>query len=312
MDEENRYGDIDALTNKTNDMYQNAFNQQQDIINKQTGLNVDELERNKKEVQEEADKANKALYSEYQKQVNPYGYNAEVLASQGLGNSGVSESSRTSMYNTYQNNRTNTINTATKAKADFDAQIARARTNGDIQLAQSALNLYNQQIENLYTQYNLRYQKDRDTVSDNQWNKEYQRQLDRDAVSDSQWNKQWQYQQDRDAISDSQWEKEYQRQLNRDAISDEQWNKQWNYSTSKSSSGSGRSGRSSSSNYLVGDTGSNGLMVSDDLYKELTDKLVGSNSSNLRMDERTKNAYNALLDSPVSSVAINKLLLGRG
>lgn len=241
MNENNQYGDIDALTNKTNQMYQEAYNKQNDIINKQTQLNVDELERNKKEVQEEADKTNKALYTEYERQVNPYGYNAEVLASQGLGNSGVSESSRTSMYNTYQNNRTNTINTATKAKADFDAQIAKARTNGDIQLAQSALNLYNQQIENLYNQYNLRYQKDRDAVSDNQWNRQYQ------------------YQKDRDAIADAQWEKEYQRQLARDAVSDDQWNKQYNYNVSKSSGGSSRGSSGSTSA-----KGNNNVLTVDD------------------------------------------------
>lgn len=278
MSEVNQYADIDALTNRTNQMYEEAYKKQEDIINKQTQQNIDELERNKQEVQEEADKTNKSLYSEYQKQVNPYGYDAELLASQGLSKSGVSESTKTSMYNNYQNNRTNTINTATKAKADFDVQISKARENGDIQSAQAALELYNQQIDNLYNEYNLRQNRE-----------------------------QYLYQKDRDAISDSQWEKEYQYQLDRDAIEDERYEREWNYNTSKTSS-SGGSGTSYNSLTVDDNATSN---TKDDVYQKIIDELVSSNGSDLRNDGRTESAYKKLINSPVSSIAVNKLLLGR-
>lgn len=280
MNEENQYTDIDALTNRTNQMYENAYKQQQDIINKQTQQNIAELERNKQEVQEETDKTNKALYTEYQKQVNPYGYEAEVLASQGLNKSGVSESTRTNMYNTYQNNRTNTINTATKAKADFDVQISKARENGDIQLAQAALDMYNQQIENLYNEYNLRQNRE-----------------------------QYLYQKNRDAISDAQWEKEYQYQLDRDAIEDKRYEREWNYNTTKNAS----SKSNGTYNYLTVDDNNtkDKQTTEDELYQKLINELVGSKNSNLKTDPRTDTLYKRAINSPVSSIAINKLLLGR-
>ena len=53
----------------------------EDIINKQTELNVAELEKNKQEIDKEADKTNKALYTEYRKANNPYGSIAENFPS---------------------------------------------------------------------------------------------------------------------------------------------------------------------------------------------------------------------------------------
>lgn len=79
--EENQYQDIDNLINKQNTMLDNSLQQQQDIINKQTALNVLELERNKEDVDKDATKTNRALYTEYKKASNPYGVNAENLAS---------------------------------------------------------------------------------------------------------------------------------------------------------------------------------------------------------------------------------------
>ena len=80
------YEDIERLTTNQNQMLDNALQQQQDITNKQTAMNVAELERNKQEIDKDVDKTNKALYAEYRKATNPYGQNAENLASQGLAN----------------------------------------------------------------------------------------------------------------------------------------------------------------------------------------------------------------------------------
>lgn len=204
------YEAIDQLQNQTNQMYNQQQEQQNRIIDIGTQQAVDELERNKQKTDQELLKTNRALYTDYQKQINPYGVNAESLAEQGLANSGLAETTKANYYNTYQTARTEATNNANTIKADFDADIVKARQNGDIQKAQSALELYKQKIADLSNFYNLRfnvdqfnYQKQRDTVADSQWQKEYN-------LSKSQWNKQFKYQQKRDKVSDKQWEKQYQ------------------------------------------------------------------------------------------------------
>ena len=55
---------------------------------------------------------------------------------------------------------------------------------------------------------NLEYQKDRDKVSDSQWEQTFGYQKDRDKVGDSQWQQTFDYQKDRDSVSDAQWQEE--------------------------------------------------------------------------------------------------------
>ena len=121
---------------------------------------------------------------------------------QGLGNSGYAESSRVDMYNTYQRNVTNVMNTNNKLKAEIDLSINEAYQNADIQKAQNQLALYQQKAELMMSEYSLRYQKFRDAVGDEQWEKQYALQRD-----------QFEYQKQRDTVSDSQWEKQYQLSL---------------------------------------------------------------------------------------------------
>lgn len=211
------YEDIDNLENQTNQLYEQQINQQNSIIDTSTQQITDEIERNKQKAEQEAEKTNRALYTDYQKQINPYGVNAEHLAEQGLANSGLAETTKAKYYNTYQTARTEATNNANIIKADFDAQITQARQNGDIQKAQSALEMYKQKISDLSNFYNLRFQvdqfnynKERDTIADSQWEKEYQRAL-QEALWEQKFNQaQFDYQKQRDKVSDSQWEKEYQ------------------------------------------------------------------------------------------------------
>lgn len=230
------YEDIDNLNSQTSQLYDEQMKQQQNIINTSTQQTIDEIERNKKKVEQEALKTNKALYTDYQKQINPYGVNAENLAEQGLAGSGVAESTRANYYNTYQNTRTEATNNANTIKADFDAQITQARQNGDLQLAKSALELYQQKIQDLYNTYNLKfeqdqfnYNKEQNALTQSNWEKEYQQ-----ALQQAQWEQQFNqaqfdYQKERDAVADSQWQQEYELSKKK-------------ASSSGSSSGSGNSG----------------------------------------------------------------------
>lgn len=229
------YEDIEKLTSKQNEILDNSLQQQQDIANKQTEMNVAELERNKQEVDKDVDKTNKALYAEYRKASNPYGSTAENLASQGLVNSGYAETTQTNLYNTYQKNITDTLNNARDLKADFDFQISKARQTGDITLARNALEIYNQKMQLLTQEYELKNNRE-----------QFLYQKEQNALSQSNWEKEWAYQQQRDQISDNQWQQSFDYQKQRDAVADNQWLQEYNLSKKKASSGSSKSSSSSS------------------------------------------------------------------
>lgn len=210
------YEDIDKLTEQQGTILDESLRKQEEIVNKQTQMNIDEIERNKTEIDEQAKKTNQGLYTEYKKASNPYGVNAEATYARGLGNSGYAETTQTNLYNTYQKNVTNTISNAQKLKSDFDFQISQARQNGDITLAQNALQIYMQKMQLLTQEYELRnnreqylYQKEQDALAQSNWEKEYAYQQERDSISDQQWQQSFDYQKQRDAVADSQWAKEY-------------------------------------------------------------------------------------------------------
>lgn len=230
------YEDIEKLTNSQNEMLDNALQQQQDITNKQTEMNVAELERNKEQIDKDATKANRALYTEYRKASNPYGANAEQLASQGLANSGYAESTQANLYNTFQRNVTDTLNNARELKSNFDFEINKARQTGDITLAQNALAIYQQKMQLLTQEYELKnnreqflYQKEQDALAQSNWEKEYAYQQSRDAVSDRQWLDTFNYNKGRDSVSDKQWQDTFDYNKSRDKVSDKQWNKTFDY-----------------------------------------------------------------------------------
>ena len=238
------YEDIDKLTEQQGTMLDESLKQQQDIVNKQTQMNIDALEKNKTEIDQQADKVNQGLYTEYKKASNPYGVNAEATYARGLGNSGYAETTQTNLYNTYQKNVTDTVNNAQKLKADFDFQISQARQNGDITLAQNALQIYMQKMQLLTQEYELRnnreqylYQKEQDALQQSNWEKEYAYQQERDAVSDNQWQQSFDYNKSRDEVSDRQYAEQMAYQRERDAVSDSQWAKEYALSRSKASSG---------------------------------------------------------------------------
>lgn len=215
------YEDIDRWSNEQKSLLGQQQQQQNDLINQQTQLTVDELERNRNKVDQDVTKTTRGLYTDYQKQANQYGVEAERQAQMGLANSGYSETSKVNLYNNYQKNVTETLNNARQLRADFDFQIAQARKQGNITQAQTALELLKQQMQLLTQEYEYRnnrrqyleqfnYTKQRDAIADNQWQTQFDYAKSRDAVADSQWQQSFDYQKQRDAVADSQWQKQYE------------------------------------------------------------------------------------------------------
>ena len=192
------YEDIENWSRQQNNLLDEQEQKQNEITQKQTQLNIDELNREKNKIDTDVNKTTSGLYTEYQKQANQYGVEAERQAKLGLANSGYSETAQTNLYNTYQKNITETLNNARDLKADFDFQISKAQQTGDITKAQNALEIYKSKMQLLTQEYEFKnnreqflYQKDQDKLAQSNWEREYAYQQQRDAVSDSQWEKQY-------------------------------------------------------------------------------------------------------------------------
>lgn len=297
------YEDIDRLTNQQNNLINEQERKQNELINQQTQMQVDELNREKDKIEQDTIKTTKGLYSNWQKQANQYGANAEQLAQQGLAHSGYAETTQTALYNTYQKNVTETLNNARDLKSDYDFKVQQARQNGSVQQAQAALDLYKQKAQLLTQNYELRQnreqylcQQERDRVSDNQWQKTFDQQARQNEIENQWKQKSFDYQKQRDAISDSQWQKNFDYQKERAAVSDNQWQKQYELSKKKSSSASS----SKSSKKSTKSTG--GLKVSDSNITEETDP---------RLQRILKNAADVGSEIGIGSMKILNSLMGR-
>ena len=212
--------DYNANYNNQLAEYENLQNQQKEYIDKwaetqkntqqaQTDYNVGLINQNKAEAQKQTDAELGDAYVDYQKGINQFGGNAELMASKGLAGTGFSKNAEIAMNITYQN-RVGTARAAlTKANTEYDNQIQQALLNNDAALAEIALQQMQQSYqlalqgfefkENLYNN-KLTYEQN---ISDTYFNRQQSLQEDISYYNSqlAQIN-QWQEEQ-------AQWEKEY-------------------------------------------------------------------------------------------------------
>lgn len=203
---------------------QNYANQyettQNNVLDKQLEYNTNLIEQQKQIARENARTEQNKARNDYNAFVNPYGKQAERLASQGLANSGVSETAALGGYNAYQNR----VATANKVMQDaitqYDNDINQARLNNDVAKAQNALeklkmqlsyseSYYNKKADTMQNQFNTGRNIDTDYY--NRYQTEYQNIQNEKARQEAirQWEAQMAYQKERDRIADEQWQKEY-------------------------------------------------------------------------------------------------------
>lgn len=175
------FEEIDNVINESKSLLEKSTAEQNKIVDLGIQKATNAANKQKQELDEEAEKQGKQLYTDYRKQSSAYGVNAENLASQGLNNSGMAESSKVDVYNTYQKNVTTLAVETRKLKANVDFELNNAMIEADVQKAENAANKYLQQMQLLMTEYDMRlareqfeYQKQRDAVSDMQAEREYQ------------------------------------------------------------------------------------------------------------------------------------------
>lgn len=186
------YEDLDNMMNEQRNNLSEQEKLQSQIVDKGLEKVQNETNRQKEELDREATKTAKSLYTDYKKQSNPYSANAEQLASSGLANSGYAESSQVNLYNTYQKNVTEVINNTTRLKAEADFNMNQAYLDADIQKAQNALSIYQQKAELAMQEYQLKYQRDRDKITDEQWERQFAFQQQQANLSQSNWEREYQ------------------------------------------------------------------------------------------------------------------------
>lgn len=142
------------MINSSDKFYQDQMNaaddyakQQSEIQQQQTDFAIQQIEQNKEQANKDYIKEQSGSYADWQKQSNQYGANAEKMAASGLANSGYSESSMVSMYNTYQNRVATAREVYNRAILDYDNQITEARLQNSSVLAEIAYNALQKRLE---------------------------------------------------------------------------------------------------------------------------------------------------------------------
>ena len=216
---------------------QDYANTQQQLQQANTEFTIEKINQEKEQAQKDYTREQKGAYADYQKASNDYGYAAEQMASAGYTNSGVSETSRLSMYNTYQNRVATARDGYNRAVLNYNNSIKEAQLQNNTILAEIAYKALQTQLE-----LDLQGFQYKNTLLENQLNA-------RNTV-ESMYNTKWQ--QVYDQMNNERDYAERVREFNEEmALQREQFN--WQKSNSSSSSYSG--GGSSGSYYDLSDGG---------------------------------------------------------
>lgn len=142
------------MINQSDKYYQDQINAAKDYANTQTELQqqntdfaIEQINQQKAQAEKDYTKEQAGAYVDWQKQSNQYGANAEQMAAQGLTNTGFSESSQVSMYNTYQNRVATARDSFNKAVLNYDNSIKEAQLANNSKLAEIAYQALQTQLE---------------------------------------------------------------------------------------------------------------------------------------------------------------------
>lgn len=168
----------DKLYQDQIDATNNYANTQQQLQQDRTDFTIEQINQQKEQANKDYTKEQKGAYVDWQKQSNQYGANAEQIASSGLSNTGYSESSQVSMYNTYQNRVATARESYNKAVLNYDNAIKDAQLQNNSVLAEIAykalqtqleLSLQGFQYKNSLLQTQLQLQTETDDRYYNRW-----------------------------------------------------------------------------------------------------------------------------------------------
>lgn len=139
--------DSDAYYKAQVDATKQWEKQQTDLQNQQTDFAIKEINQKKDQAKKDYTKEQSGAYQDWKKQSDPTGARAEQIADMGMQNTGYSESSQVSMYNTYQNRVMTARESYNRIVLDFDNAITQARLQNNAALAEIAYKYLQQRLE---------------------------------------------------------------------------------------------------------------------------------------------------------------------
>ena len=207
MDNNNPYADLEQKYANNINQQNEWLNESEKIQNEQIDANtkqtLNEIEQQRKYTQQDFNKEARGAYQDYKNLVNPYGVQAENIYSNGLGNSGYSETSKLNAYNTYQNRYATARESTDRLMEDFNNQMTQAQLEGNRELAQVALNKLQTQMDNLWNQLNFDSSLTQNKANYNQWLEQFNYQKQQDEIANAFAREQFEYQKQQDEISNS-------------------------------------------------------------------------------------------------------------
>lgn len=120
---------------------------QSQLQQEKTDFAIEKIEQDKAQAKKDYTREQSGAYVDWRKQSNEYGPEAEKMASAGLANTGYSESSQVSMYNTYQNRVTAARESYNQAVLGYNNAITEARLQNNSILAEIAYEALQKQLE---------------------------------------------------------------------------------------------------------------------------------------------------------------------
>lgn len=148
---ENTYA---GMIDQTDGFYQSQIEASKQWADKQaqlqqenTDFTIEQIEQQKEQANKDYLKEQSGAYADWQKQSNQYGANAEQMAASGLANTGFSESSQVSMYNTYQNRVATARESFNQAVLNYNNGIKEAQLQNNSKLAEIHFTALQQQLE---------------------------------------------------------------------------------------------------------------------------------------------------------------------
>ena len=120
---------------------------QQKLQQENTDFAIEQIEQQKDQAHKDYLKEQSGAYVDWQKQSNQYGAEAEKMAASGLTNTGFSESSQVSMYNTYQNRVSTARESYNQAVLNYNNAIKDARLQNNSVQAEIAYQALQQQLQ---------------------------------------------------------------------------------------------------------------------------------------------------------------------
>lgn len=120
---------------------------QREMQNTQTATAVNRINESKEDAEKDYQKEQSAAYTDWQKMSNPYGVEAERLASSGFTQAtGYKGSLQVSMYNTYQNRLATARASYEQTVRDYDRMIEDAYMSNNVVLAEIAAEASNKRL----------------------------------------------------------------------------------------------------------------------------------------------------------------------